>query len=275
MSSTVHTPTGIAYDRMGSSQRPPVVLIHAGIADRRMWDPQWDSLTLTHDAIRLDLRGFGASTGRPAGPLDHVADVVDTLTHLGVTRCHLVGASLGAGVATEVALVRPDLAQSLLLCPPGGSLLATLTPDLKDFFDAERSALARDDVDAAVDVNVTTWLVGPGRTPADLDPRVLAAVREMQANAFRVAASWGEVDETELQPPALDRLGELAMSVLVLLGGHDLEAVQDSAERVCAGTPHVRRVDWADVAHLPSMEKPQEFLSLLLDWLDRLDGEER
>jgi 3-oxoadipate enol-lactonase len=266
MSLTALTPSGIAYDRRGPSDRTPIVLLHAGIADRRMWDPQWELLVSTRETIRLDLRGFGESTGKPTGPLDPVADVIDTLEHLKITRCHLVGASFGAGVATEVALTRPDLVQSLLLCPPGGSLLAELTPDLRKFFDTEKEALARKDIDAAVDANVATWVVGPGRSESDLEPAVVAAVRQMQRNAFEITASWDDVDEAELDPPALDRLDALDLPVLVLLGGHDLDTTQDAAKRVCAGAPRVRRVDWADVAHLPSMEKPQPFLELLLDW---------
>jgi 3-oxoadipate enol-lactonase len=264
----MHTPSGIAYDRRGPSDRLPIVLLHAGVADRRMWDPQWELLTATRDAIRLDLRGFGESTSKPHGSLDPVADVIDTLEHLDIARCHLVGSSFGAGVAIEVTLTRSDLVRSLLLCPPGGSLLAEPTPDLRSFFDAERAALARNDMDAAVDANVTTWVVGPGRIEPDVDPAVVAAIRQMQRNAFQITASWDDLDEVELEPPALDRLADLTQPVLVLVGGHDLDATHDAAARVCAGAAQVRRVDWADVAHLPSMEKPQPFLELLLDWTD-------
>lgn len=267
MTPTTRTPSGIAYERGGPSTGLPVLLIHAGIADRRMWDPQWAGLTAVHDTVRLDLRGFGESTGEPDGVLDHVADVVATLEHLGIPRCHVAGASMGAGVATELALTRPDLARSLLLCPPGGSLLAKLTPDLKSFFEAERAALERDDLDAAVDADVATWVVGPGRSEADVDPAVVAAVRQMQRNAFVIEASWGDVDEAEMEPPALERLAELDQPVLVLVGGHDLDASLDAADRVCSGAPRAERVTWPDVAHLPSMEKPGPFLELLLGWL--------
>jgi pimeloyl-ACP methyl ester carboxylesterase len=271
MDATSLTPSGIAYDRRGPTDRLPILFIHAGIADRRMWDPQWQLLASTRDSIRIDLRGFGDSTSRPDGALDHIADVVDTIEHLGVTRCHLVGSSFGAGVATEVTLTRPDLVRSLLLCPPGGSLLAELTPDLRNFFDTEKAALARDDIDAAVDANVTTWVIGPRRSESEVAPDVVAAVRQMQGNAFHIAASWGDVEQVELEPSALDRLADLDLPVLVLVGGHDLDTTHDAAERVCAGAPHVTRVDWADVAHLPSMEKPQPFLELLLEWTDTHD----
>lgn len=87
----------LAYDRAGPRGALPVVLLHAGIADRRMWNPQWSALTAERDVVRLDLRGFGDSTKRPSGALSPVDDVLATLTSLGVERCHLVGASYGAG----------------------------------------------------------------------------------------------------------------------------------------------------------------------------------
>jgi pimeloyl-ACP methyl ester carboxylesterase len=271
MSLASQTPSGIAYDRRGPTDRIPLVLLHAGIADRRMWNPQWEELTASRDTVRLDLRGFGGSTRRPAGALDHVADVIDTIEGLDITRCHLVGSSFGAGVATELALTRPGLVRSLVLCPPGGSLLAELTPALRSFFDTEKEALARDDVDAAVEANVTTWVVGPRRREPDVDPAVVAAVRQMQRNTFDIAASWGEVEEVELEPPALDRLADLDLPLLVLVGGHDLDTTHDAADRICAGAPHTTRVDWADSAHLPSMEKAKPFLELLLHWTDAHD----
>jgi len=271
MDASALTPSGIAYERRGPPDRLPIVLIHAGIADRRMWDPQWEVLASIRDSVRLDLRGFGDSTGRPDRSLDHIADVIDTIEHLDITGCHLVGSSFGAGVATEVTLTRPDLVRSLLLCPPGGSLLAEMTPDLRSFIDTENAALARDDLDAAVDANVTTWVVGPRRSESDVAPAVVAAVRQMQRNTFLIAASWGDVEEVELEPPALDRLADLDPPVLVLVGGHDLDTTHDAAERVCAGAPRATRVDWAETAHLPSMEKPQPFLELLLEWIDAHD----
>jgi 3-oxoadipate enol-lactonase len=225
------TPAGIAYDRSGPSVGLPVLLLHAGIADRHMWDAQWSGLAAARDCIRLDLRGFGASTSRPPdGAVDPLADVIDTLEHLAVARCHVVGSSFGAGVATEVALTRPDLVQSLLLCPPGGSLLAELTPDLQQFIDTERAALARNDIDAAVDANVASWVVGAGRTESDVQHAVLAAVKRMQRNAFQITASWADVAEVELEPPALDRLADVAQPLLVLVGGHDLDATHDAAQ---------------------------------------------
>ena len=262
------TSTGIAYDRAGPRGDLPVVLLHAGIADRRMWDPQWADLTAERDVVRLDLRGFGESVTAPDAALCPVGDVLATLTELGITRCHLVGASFGAGVAVEAALRRPPLVASLLLSAPVGSLIPAATDDVRAFVEAESTALAGEDLEAAVEANLSWWVDGPHREADDVDPAVRESVRLMQRRAFEITAGWGNVEEDELDPPALDRLGEIAVPTLVVQGGLDLDAIQDAARRVTEGLPGARRTDWPDVAHLPSMERPAEFLHLLSTWLE-------
>ncbi len=267
MPSTSCSAAGIAYDRAGPRADAPVVLIHAGIADRRMWEPMWPALTVERDVVRLDLRGYGESAGRPSGALSAVDDVLDLMAELQLGRCHVVGASFGAGVAVEVALTRPEQVESLLLSAPGGSLIAEDTPELRAFVDAERTALARDDLDGAVEANLSWWVDGPHRDSDAVDPEVRELVRRMQRQAFELTADWDDVEENELDPPALARLAEIQVPTLVLVGALDLDAILDTARRVTAGIPGARRVDWTDTAHLPSMERPDDFRDLLRTWL--------
>lgn len=267
MPSASRTPSGIAYDRAGPSGLVPVVLLHAGVADRRMWEPQWAALTAEHDVVRLDLRGFGESSDRPIGALSPVGDVLSTLSELGIERCHVVGASYGAGVAVEVALTEPALVASLLLVAPGGALIAEATDELRAFGAAERGALEANDLDAAVEANLVTWVDGPRRSPGAVDASVRALVGDMQRLAFELTADWDDVEEAELEPPALERLSDLAVPTLVLVGAEDVDAILATAALVSDGIPGARRVDWPDTAHLPSLERPAEFLALLRDWL--------
>ncbi len=235
-----------------------------------MWEPLWRDLIEARDVVRLDLRGFGESATRPIGDLSPVDDTLDTLASLGVTRCHLVGASFGAGVAVEVALTQPDVVVSLLLCAPGGSLIAELTPDLAAFVQAEHAALAEGDLEAAVEANLRWWVDSPHRdlgAGRAVDPRVRALVGRMQRRAFQVRADWDDVEEVELDPPALKRLSEIRCPTTVLVGGYDLEAIQVAARTVVAGISGARRVDWPDTAHLPSLERPDDFLALAREWL--------
>ena len=267
MEATPPTPTGVAYDRAGPRGDLTVVLVHAGIADRRMWDSLWPALTAERDVVRLDLRGFGESAERPRGALSPVDDVLDTLDALDIARCNVVGASLGAGVAVEVTLTRPGLVESLLLAAPGGALIPEVTPELRAFIDAEDSALAGGDLEAAVEANVAWWVDGPRRRADEVDPTVRELVRQMQRRAFELTDDWDDLEDAELDPPALDRLAEIRVPTLVLVGGLDLDAIQDAARLVAGGIAGARRVDWPDVAHLPSMERPDDFLALLRDWL--------
>lgn len=259
--------TDLAYRREGPAGTS-VVLLHAGVADRRMWDPQWAPLTEEYDVLALDLRGFGESATPPEGPVLHHQDVIEAVTALRIDRAHLVACSMGAGVAVEVALAAPALVGSLHLTCPGGSLITAWTPHLRAFVDAERAALAAADLDAAVAANLEWWVDGPHREA----PPELAAVREqvarMQRRAFEITADW-DVEEGELDPPATGRLGELAVPTSILSGALDLDAIGTVARTLAEEVPGAVHETWPDVAHLPSLEQPQRYLGHLLTWLAR------
>lgn len=261
------TSSGIAYDCSTPRGRVPVLFLHAGIADRRMWDPQWEALADTWDIARLDLRGFGASDRPPTGPLSGVEDVLATMDDAGLERAHLVAASLGAGIAVEVALTAPGRVASLLLCPPGGSLITARTGDLLAFAQEENAALAAGDLDAAVEANVRAWVIGPDRTERDVDPGVVAAVRRMQRRAFEIDEALGDLERVELAPPAVERLDRIEAPTLILVGGYDLETIRHAADRLAVEIRDAQRTDWPDAAHLPSLEHPSRFTDLLRDWL--------
>lgn len=265
---TQYTSTGIAYQRSGPTGAVPVVLIHAGITDRRMWDPIWPALTVRHDALRLDLRGFGESAARPQGALDPVADLHTTMAEAGIGSCHLIGASFGAGVAVEYTLAHPAQVHSLLLVTPGGSLIDEVTQDLEAFISAEDAAMERGDLDGAAEANVRWWVDGPHRGPDDVDTNVRAGVHQMQLRAFELTQDWDDIDEHEADPPALQRLSEIAVPTTVLTGALDISAIAVAAHAVTTGISGAQHTDWPGVAHLPAMERPEQFLQLLTEWLN-------
>jgi pimeloyl-ACP methyl ester carboxylesterase len=76
----------------------------------------------------------------------------------------------------------------------------------------------------------------------------------------------------DLEPPPLERLDEVGQPVLVLSGGLDIDAILAAADRLEAGLPNVRAVRWPDAAHVPSMEHPDRFARLTLDWLAEVEG---
>jgi 3-oxoadipate enol-lactonase len=261
------TPAGIAYDRSSCRSTVAALLLHAGVADRRMWEPQWRALSAEWDLLRLDLRGFGESDTPSTGTWSHASDVLATMDQEGVELAHLVGSSLGAGVAVEVALAAPSRVASLLLCPPGGVLLRAQTDDLAVFITEETAALEAGDLDAAVEANLRTWVVGPGRDEADLDQAMLAEVRSMQRRAFQAAEAVVDAQPSTMTLPAVERLSEIAAPTVILVGRWDLETTRDAVEHAHATIRRSQRMDWSDAAHLPSLEHPDRFSDLLRRWL--------
>jgi len=259
------TAAGVAWDATGEGE--PVVLLHAGVADRRMWEPQWIGFGGSFRAIRYDARGFG-ETHSPVGPWSHHGDLGALLDELELGRVHLVGASMGAGIAVEVALERPAAVASLVLIAPGGALLGEAPDVLRSVWRAEGEALERGDLDAAVEVNLRAWVDGPARSRDAVDPAIRAFVGGMQRRAFELPAWDGDVaPESELDPSAADRLAELRIPVLVIVGMADWPPVVEVAERIGREVAGARVVRWPGVAHLPSLERPTQFERLVREFL--------
>src|SRR3954471_24335625 len=140
----------LAHDVEGEG--PVVVLLHEGIGDRRMWDPQVGPLVEAgYSVVRPDFRGFGESAITP-GSFSNVADVRELLEYLGVERAHVVGGSLGARVALEYALTYPDDLESLALAGPA---MRGMNPNeaVRKSWEEEEALIEAGDIDGAVEVN--------------------------------------------------------------------------------------------------------------------------
>jgi pimeloyl-ACP methyl ester carboxylesterase len=265
------TTAGLAFDEQGSGS--PIVLAHAAVADRRMWDPQMPALAASHRVIRYDCRGFGESLP-PQGSWSQHTDLLDLLDELLISRAHLVGASMGAGIAVEAALARPGSVDSLVLVAPGGALFDDSPPELRPIWAAEVDALDRGDVAAAVEVNLRAWVDGPDRTPDLVDPAVRAVVGTMQREAFELPA-WDQeaAPEYELSPPATARLTELACPILVVVGDADQPSIRTAAERIAEVASLARLVVWPGVAHMLTLERPDEFAALVLEFVADVEAD--
>jgi pimeloyl-ACP methyl ester carboxylesterase len=249
---------------------PAVVFVHEGIADSRMWDPQWASFD-GYRRIRLDLRGFGRS---PVGtlPLTHAEDVADLLDELGVSDAALVGASVGGRVALELAIGRPGLVRALVLV--GAGLPGYHWSDaVRAYGEAEEEAVRQGDLDAAAELNLRMWVDGPGRSATDVDPRVREAVREMQRAALELQAPlWDDFEEDFLVLNLAGRLGEVRAPTLVIVGEEDVGDIHAIAERFVAEIPGARKAIIPGAAHVPNLERPADFDALVLAFLADVFG---
>ena len=231
-----------------------VVLLHAGVCDHRMWDGVRPAL---HDAgVRVaapDLRGFGS---RPAGigSFSHAHDVLALLDALGEDRVDLVGASFGGRVALQVAALAPARVRSLALLAPALPSWDYSDPDLLAYGKDEEAALARRDLDAAVDLNVRFWA-------SELSPDDRAYVAEAQRRAFELGGEAAEEEEIPLD------LAAVTAETLVVVGERDNPDFVAIAEHLSSTLPgpELRVVDGA--GHLLALERPDEVATALASWL--------
>ncbi len=252
--------------REEAGEGSPVVLVHEGIADSRMWNPQWQTFPRAHRTVRYDLRGYGRSPLEP-GAFSHARDLIALVDELGLGRTALVGGSMGARVALEVAVGDPDRVEKLVLMNPGVPGYAW-SDDTRAGWAEEEAALERGDLDAAVEVNLRMWVDGPRRAPEDVDHGVREHVREMQRRAFELQVPvWEEAEEELFVEDVLARVGEITAPTLVLTGEEDRDDVHAIADQLIREIPDASPASISDAAHIPSLERPDEFDRLVLDFL--------
>lgn len=251
----------IYYEVAGSGD--PLLLIHAGVADSRMWDAQMEAFAPHYRTIRFDMRGFGR-TRLSGGSFSYHEDVAAVLDHLGHEQAHVVAISFGGRVALDFALAYPQRVRTLVLGAPSVSG-AEDSPRVQQFVEEEEAALEADDLDAAVELNLRLWVDGPERQPQEVDAEVRRLVGEMQRNAFVVPGQ----DDVTLKPqpqPAIGRLHEVTAPVLLVSGALDLEEKRALAEDVAFALPRGRHLS-LPAAHMMSLEQPAAFNEAVLGFL--------
>jgi 3-oxoadipate enol-lactonase len=255
--------TGVRLHHEVAGEGPPVVFLHAGICDSRMWDPQWDEFARDHRVVRCDMRGFG-QTPLTAERFSHPGDVIELLDALSLGPATLVGASMGGGVALQIAVARPDLVSSLVLVD-SGVRGHDWSKAVTQAWEQEETAFESGDLDAAVEVTLRIWVDGPERSADDVDPKLRAKVGEMQRRIYELDVAGA--DEEALVPDIAERLGEIRIPALVVVGALDVPDMFEVAERLEREIPNTRRATIDGAAHLPSLERPGDFNPLALGFL--------
>ena len=253
----------IAYDEAGSGH--PLLLVHAGIVDRHMWDPVWEALTAGYRVIRPDLRGFG---GTPASyePFTNWRDLADLLRSLDAGPAHVIGVSNGGAASLDLALAEPGLVDRLVLVAPG---LAgwDWAPQLKADWEVEEAAWQRRDLDEVAWLNVRIWVDGPLRG-GEAPPELRQAVFDMYRHALELQAVEGAVDSESLEPRSRERLGEVSPPTLIVVGDLDQPDMMAVGQHMAVAMPRARLAVMRGVAHLPPMEAPDAFVDLVTGFLE-------
>ena len=240
----------IAYEITGDG--PDVLLVHAGVNDRRSWRHVIERLSPAFRCIALDLRGHGETEYEPEEGWSPHEDVRAVLDAAGAERPIVVAGSMGGQAAIDLALAHPGRVGALLLIgtavrgAPYPELIEGPTAELNARFEEAESA---GDLEELNRLDAHMWLDGPGHE-GRVGGDVRALFLEMNERALK-APDRGPEDEVA---DAWPRLGEIAVPALVLVGRLDAEEIVAIAPQVAERIPGARLEHLDGVAHVPHLE---------------------
>jgi 3-oxoadipate enol-lactonase len=264
----VSVPDGnLYYERQG--QGVPVVLVHSGFLDRRMWDPQFASYSARFSVVRYDIRGHGNSS-KPLTPYVDADDLRAVLDRLGIDSAFVVGDSNGARIAAGLAAGAPQRVRGLVLVGgTPGDLDPTPEEEARfmDTFDdrdgkiLELASAGR--VDDSVEAMLEAWA-----------PAVPPATREYLRTIARenfdqmVAATLGKLPNRKPPYPVAERLRHGAVPMLLICGAEDHPALAMMMGRFAQQLPHARYVELPGADHTANLSATEAFDRLVLDFFD-------
>ena len=250
--------TSLYYEDVGRGH--PVVLVHGHTVDGRMWDDQVEPLASKNRVIRYDARGYGRSAVPVNKDYAHTKDLKALLDDLEVSQAHVIGLSMGGLIAVDFALAYPEVVTSLVAVDAvlggyrwneAGEMIRTV----------HRTALKR-----GVEEGKIAWLGSELFAPAMERSKVASRMREMVADY----SGWHWLNRAPVRgndPPAIDRLDQIACPTLVVVGNRDMPDFQKIADILHRGIPEARKVVLAGAGHMANMEVPAEFNKAAMGFL--------
>jgi pimeloyl-ACP methyl ester carboxylesterase len=246
----------LSADSAGSG--PDVLLLHAGVTDRRSWAPVVETLP-NRRCLSFDARGYGRTTYEREDGWSPVDDAVAVLDAYDAEQAVVVACSMGGRTALDLALTRPERVRGLVLigsAVSGAPDLDHLEPGLEDLEKRYDAAYEAKDLDELNRLEAEIWLDGPF-----VPGRVTGPARELFLDMNRIALEAPEPGEARHDVDAWTSCGDLRVPTLVLIGEHDLAHTHRNAAHLAETVPGARLVDLPGVAHLPHLERDERTLA--------------
>jgi pimeloyl-ACP methyl ester carboxylesterase len=243
----------LAYECRGVAVGADVLLIHAGVNDRRSWRYVVERLDSRHRCVAFDMRGFGETMFEREDGWSPVDDALAVLDAAGVDRAVVVACSMGGQTAIDLTLAYPERVAGLVLIgtairgAPYPEISEGPTADLNARIEAADSA---GDIDEVGRLDAWMWLDGPSAP----EGRVGGPARELFLAMNGQALRGEDPGEQAELPPAWPRLGEIAVPTLVMIGRLDAEDIQAIDESAAGMIPGARLRVLDGVAHVPHLE---------------------
>lgn len=245
-----------------SGEGEPLILIHGLGMSSALWINQMPVFSQRFHTVAIDLRGFGRSS-RPDGPGDYAIDILAEdiavlIERLELVRCHVLGTSMGGFIGQALALARPNLCRSLVLCHTAprmsipSEILARRVEALRSMPLEEYAEIVIEQAcSAAAGQELRTWVAG---LIALNDKTVYTRVMTEGLRDFDVSAE----------------LGSINIPTLVITGEHDQVLPKEGGEELSRLIPGARLVEIEGVGHLGYAEKPAQFNEAVLSFLNNV-----
>jgi 3-oxoadipate enol-lactonase len=233
-----------------------VVLVHSGVTDSREWDAVRPLLEPEHRVHTPTLPGYG---DRPVEPGE--TSLADVVLEAGFERAALVGTSYGARAVLEAALEAPERVVSLVLVSPNPF---GWSDEVRAIGKREEELFEAGELDAAAELMVRAWLVSPRREVDDVDPSLRELVHTAQRRAYELDQGVEpSLRRVEIEP------SRIRCPTLLVRGALDFDDVARGCARFLDELPDAREVVFDDCAHLPTLEQPERFARVVLEFLDQ------
>jgi pimeloyl-ACP methyl ester carboxylesterase len=267
----VHASSGkaqIAYDVVGDAAAGghDVLLMHAGVNDRRGWLHVVERLSVRHRCVAFDRRGFGETTYEAEDGWSEAGDAVAVMDAAGVEKAVVVACSMGGAAALELTLDHPGRVEGLVLI--GSAVRGAPYPVVTDEPDAtlERDIDEADearDLDEVNRLETWMWLDGPSA-----EGRVQGPARDLFMEMNGHALRQPDPGLRQQREDTWDRLGEIAVPALVLVGTLDVQDVRAVDQMLSERLTDAGLVWLEGVAHVPHLEGHRETINLITDFVD-------
>jgi len=261
--------TELYYDIAGAGHS--LTLAHGFLLDRSSWDDHFGAFARQYTVLRYDLRGWGDSAQEQAEPpFSPRQDLLSLLDYLNIQKTYLLGLSGSGTVALDFTLEHPESVDALILVAPGLSgYPQRMTESIQAFIGQYYGALQRKDIASAVEATVRFWTDGLRRGPEQVNTQARERITHM---TIRHIQQHGDLMAHQqhmlpLEPPAINRLAEVKVPVLIVVGDLDTPEALEIADMLERGIAGAKKTVIPGTAHHPHMEKPEEFNRVVMEFL--------
>lgn len=237
----------------------PLVFLHAGGLDLRMWDEHFKYFSASHRVVRYDAPACGQSTA-PTEPFSDAGVLQSLLIHLGIEQTCLIGESLGGRIAIDFTVEYPGMVKGLVLSGPGlGGYEWS-----KEYMEQIGKIFSFADKNDALGAT-EEWLKHPHLVPAMKNPNLRDRVRRMNLDNAKL---WVQgLPERPLEPPAIKRLKEISTPVQIIVGELDVPDIHSVCDLLASEIRGSEKIVIRDAGHLVSMEQPEKFIQTVFGFL--------